>query len=176
MMKKPPRIKIPEAINAGEVIEVKTLATHIMETGNRKDPSGKIVPRDIIHTFTASFEGQEVFSATLGSGIAANPYIAFYMRVPGAGTLTLTWADDGGIDDSREAGAQRRLVTGIRRRQPARLAALRWRRDAGPQRLRSKPHAQAHGAQLRLDSSPARLELRPHVAPQSCARSARRDT
>ena len=96
MMKKPPRIKIPEAINAGEVIEVKTLATHIMETGNRKDRSGTIVPRDIIHTFTASFEGQEVFSATLGSGIAANPYIAFFMRVSGPGTLTLTWADDGG--------------------------------------------------------------------------------
>jgi len=96
MMKKPPRIKIPEAINAGELIEIKTLATHVMETGNRKDASGNIVPRDIIHTFTASFEGQEVFSATLGSGIAANPYIAFFMKVPGPGTLTLTWLDDGG--------------------------------------------------------------------------------
>ena len=96
MMRKPPRIKVHDAINAGEVIEIKTLATHIMETGNRKDPSGKIVPRDIIHTFTASFAGQEVLSATLGSGIAANPYIAFYMRVPGPGALTLTWADDGG--------------------------------------------------------------------------------
>ena len=97
MMKKPPRIKLPETINAGEVIEVKTLATHIMETGNRKDPqTGKLVPRDIIHSFTASFEGAEIFSATLGSGIAANPYIAFFMKVPGPGTLTLTWQDDGG--------------------------------------------------------------------------------
>ncbi len=97
MMKKPPRIKLPETINAGAVIEIKTLATHIMETGNRKDPqTGKLVPRDIIHTFTARFEGEEVFSATLGSGVSANPYIAFFMRVPGPGTLTLTWLDDGG--------------------------------------------------------------------------------
>ena len=95
-MKKPPRIKLPEVINTGAVIEIKTLATHVMETGNRKDPAGNIVPRDIIHTFTASFEGAEVFSATLGSGIAANPYIAFFMKVPGTGTLTLTWLDDSG--------------------------------------------------------------------------------
>ncbi len=96
MMKKPPRIKLPDKVNTGEIIEIKTLATHIMETGNRKDEAGNVIPRDIIHTFTASFEGEEVFSATLGSGIAANPYIAFYMRVPGPGTLTLTWLDDEG--------------------------------------------------------------------------------
>jgi len=95
-MKKPPRIKIPASVNTGEIIEVKTLATHIMETGNRKDASGHVIPRNIIHTFRATFEGQEVFSATLGSGIAANPYIAFFMRVPGPGTLTLTWLDDEG--------------------------------------------------------------------------------
>lgn len=96
MMKKPPRIKLPEKINTGEIVEIRTLATHIMETGNRKDATGTIIPRDIIHTFTASFEGAEVFSATLGSGIAANPYIAFFMRVSGPGTLTLTWLDDQG--------------------------------------------------------------------------------
>lgn len=96
MMKKPPRIKLPDTINTGEIIEIKTLATHIMETGNRKDAAGNVIPRDIIHTFTARFEDQEVFSATLGSGVAANPYIAFFMRVPGPGTLTLTWLDDEG--------------------------------------------------------------------------------
>jgi sulfur-oxidizing protein SoxZ len=97
-MQKPPRIKIPSPVKAGEIIEVKTLATHVMETGNRKDPAGKTIPRDIIHSFTATFEGQEVFSATLGSGIAANPYIAFFFKVPGPGTLELTWLDDQGIE------------------------------------------------------------------------------
>jgi sulfur-oxidizing protein SoxZ len=96
-MKKPPRIKLPDAIKPGDVIEIKTLATHIMETGNRKDPAGKGIPRDIIHSFTATFDGQEVFSAELGSGIAANPYIAFFMKVARPGVLTLTWAEDSGL-------------------------------------------------------------------------------
>ncbi|HEY7669119.1 MAG TPA: thiosulfate oxidation carrier complex protein SoxZ [Hyphomicrobium sp.] len=95
-MKKPPRIKIPDSMKAGEIVEIKTLATHIMETGNRKDAAGNTIPRDIIHTFTATFEGEPVFSAELGSGIAANPYIAFFLKVPGPGTLTLAWLDDAG--------------------------------------------------------------------------------
>ncbi len=95
-MKKAPRIKIPETAHVGEVIEIKTLATHIMETGNRKDAAGKKIPRDIIHTFTATFDGKPIFSADLGPGIAANPYIAFYLKVPGPGALELTWLDDFG--------------------------------------------------------------------------------
>lgn len=95
-MKKLPRIKLPETIKVGDVIEIKTLATHIMETGNRKDASGKTIPRDIIHTFNASFLGERVFSATLGSGIAANPYIAFYLKVPGPGVLEFEWIEDSG--------------------------------------------------------------------------------
>ena len=95
-MKKPPRIKIPEGVEPGEVIEIKTLATHVMETGNRRDAAGNKIPRDIIHTFTATFEGREVFSAAIGSGIAAYPYFAFFLKVPGPGTLEFTWIDDKG--------------------------------------------------------------------------------
>jgi sulfur-oxidizing protein SoxZ len=95
-MKKPPRIKIPESAKVGEVIEIRTLATHIMETGNRKDARGKTIARDIIHTFTAAFEGKPVFSADLGPGIAANPYIAFYLKIPGPGAIEMTWNDDSG--------------------------------------------------------------------------------
>jgi sulfur-oxidizing protein SoxZ len=95
-MKKPPRIKLPETIRAGELVEIKTLATHIMETGNRKDAAGNVIPRDIIHTFAATFEAEPVFTAELGSGVAANPYIAFYLKVPGPGRLELTWTEDSG--------------------------------------------------------------------------------
>lgn len=91
-----PRVRLPEHVKVGDVIEVKTLVTHVMETGNRKDGQGRLVPRNIIHTFTATFEGQRVFSAELGSGIAANPYIAFFMRVPGPGEFEFTWTDDQG--------------------------------------------------------------------------------
>lgn len=91
-----PRINLPKAIKAGDIIEVRTLINHVMETGNRKDAAGYVIPRQIIHTLTATFEGKDVFRAELNSGISANPFISFHMRVPGPGTLALTWVDDTG--------------------------------------------------------------------------------
>ena len=91
-----PRIKLPETAKAGEVIEIKTLITHVMETGNRHDKTGKPIPRNIINTVTASFNGAEVFKADLQPGISANPYLAFFMKVPGPGELELSWLDDAG--------------------------------------------------------------------------------
>ena len=92
-----PRIKLPEVAKTGDVVEIKALIQHVMETGNRRDPDGKQIPRSIIHTFRANFEGQTVFSANWGSGISANPYIAFYFKVPGPGSFEFTWIDDAGL-------------------------------------------------------------------------------
>ena len=92
-----PRIKLPDTAKIGDVIEVKTLVTHVMETGNRKDKDGKPIPRDILNTFVATFGGQEVFRAELGPGISANPFISFQMRVPGPGTFEFSWTDDNGV-------------------------------------------------------------------------------
>lgn len=91
-----PRIKIPETIKTGDLIEIKTLISHVMETGQRKDKDGNTVPRFIINRFTASFDGKDVFQADLQPGISANPYLAFFMRVSGPGEMTLTWTDDAG--------------------------------------------------------------------------------
>ena len=91
-----PRIKLPDVIRTGEIIEIRALTQHVMETGNRKDAQGAPIPRNIIHTFKVTFEGQTVFSAELGSGISANPYLAFHMRVAGPGELEFTWIDDQG--------------------------------------------------------------------------------
>ena len=91
-----PRIKLPDTIKAGDVIEVKTLVRHVMETGNRHDKNGNPIPRDIINTFVAKFDVKEVFRAEFGPGISANPYLAFQMRVPGPGTIEITWIDDHG--------------------------------------------------------------------------------
>ena len=91
-----PRIKVPDTAKIGDVIEIKTLISHVMETGQRKDADGKIVPRDIINSLAVSFAGKEVFRAALLPGTAANPYIAFWMRVPGPGELELVWTDDAG--------------------------------------------------------------------------------
>jgi sulfur-oxidizing protein SoxZ len=91
-----PRIKLPDSAKAGEVIEVKTLISHVMETGQRRDAGGQVIPRHIINTFAASFAGKEVFRAELQPGISANPYIAFFMKVPGPGEFEFAWIDDKG--------------------------------------------------------------------------------
>lgn len=91
-----PRVRLPEKIRAGETIEIKALVTHVMETGNRKDAEGRPIPRNIIHTFTASFEGELIFRADLGPGISANPFLSFTLKVPGPGELRVSWRDDDG--------------------------------------------------------------------------------
>lgn len=88
------RIKLPETIAKDDVIEVKALISHVMETGNRHNADGTPIPRNIIHTLKATFEGNLVFSADLGPGISANPYIAFPLKVTGPGTLEILWIDD----------------------------------------------------------------------------------
>ncbi len=95
-----PRIKIPDKIKAGDVIEVKTLISHVMETGNRKDKDGKAIARNIVNMFTATLDGKTVFKAELQSGISANPYIAFNVRVQANADLELTWVDDLGTRTS----------------------------------------------------------------------------
>jgi sulfur-oxidizing protein SoxZ len=91
-----PRIKLPESAKVDDVIEVKTLISHVMETGQRRDAEGKTIPRNIINAFSVTFAGAEVFSAELHPGVSANPYIAFFMKVPGPGEFEFTWVDDGG--------------------------------------------------------------------------------
>jgi sulfur-oxidizing protein SoxZ len=91
-----PRIRLPDTAKVGEIIEVKTLINHVMETGQRREKDGKLVPRLIIHTFTAKFAGKTVFIANLQPGTSSNPFIAFHMRVPGPGSFEFTWEDDAG--------------------------------------------------------------------------------
>ena len=91
-----PRVKLPDSAKAGEVIEIKTLISHVMETGQRKTPEGQPIPRNIINSFSAKFAGAEVFSAEIHPGVSANPYLSFHMRVPGPGEFEFTWIEDGG--------------------------------------------------------------------------------
>lgn len=92
-----PRIVLPTNAKIGEVIEVKTVVNHVMETGNRKDVDGKPVPRNIISALSATFGGTEVFRAEFGPGISANPFVTFPMRVTGPGVIEVTWRDDLGV-------------------------------------------------------------------------------
>ena len=90
------RVKLPETARAGEIVTVRTLIRHRMESGHRRDASGELVARDIVNRFEATFEGETVFSVDLGTGIAANPYLEFTARIDAPGTFRFTWTDDAG--------------------------------------------------------------------------------
>lgn len=89
-------INVPETASRGEIIEIKAMTAHPMETGYRVGPNGTKIPRDIIHRFVCTYAGEEVFSAELFPAIAANPFIAFSTVATTSGTLVFTWTDDAG--------------------------------------------------------------------------------
>lgn len=95
-MAKKPRVKLPKKAKAGDIVQVKTLASHNMETGNRKDKKGNKIPRMILNKFTCIFGGKEVFSADMHPSVSANPYIAFFVTATESGTYEFTWTDDNG--------------------------------------------------------------------------------
>jgi sulfur-oxidizing protein SoxZ len=101
-MAEKPRLKLPKEAKKGDVIEIKTLMPHIMESGQRKDKDGKPIPRKIINKFTAEFNGKPVFSADLEPAIAANPYLEFFAKVEESGTFKFTWTDDDGTVTTAE--------------------------------------------------------------------------
>jgi sulfur-oxidizing protein SoxZ len=91
-----PRVKVPKSASAGEVVTIKTLISHPMESGQRKDSDGKAIPRQIINKFTCEFNGQTVFSCDIEPAVSANPYLEFTVKVSEAGTFKFTWVDDDG--------------------------------------------------------------------------------
>ncbi len=97
-----PRVKVPKTASAGEVITIKTLITHKMESGVRRDKDGNVIPRMIINRFAAEFNGQPVFEADMHGAISANPYMEFSARVEESGTFRFTWVDDEGTVFSTE--------------------------------------------------------------------------
>jgi sulfur-oxidizing protein SoxZ len=92
-----PRIRLDKKeVRKGEIVEVKTLVSHIMETGLRKDASGKLIPRMIINTFTCELNGKFVFGCYPESAVSANPYFEFKFKPEESGTLKFSWIDDEG--------------------------------------------------------------------------------
>jgi len=89
-------INLPARAKRGEVIEIKTLIAHPMETGYRLGPTGAAIPRDIINRFTCAYNGDEVFRADLFPAIAANPFIAFFTQATESGEFAFSWTDDHG--------------------------------------------------------------------------------
>ena len=91
-----PRVKVPRSAAAGEAITIKSLISHTMESGQRKDGDGNRIPRSIINRFVVDFNGQNVIDVKLEPAISTNPYFEFEALVPEAGEFKFTWYDDDG--------------------------------------------------------------------------------
>lgn len=96
-------VNVPKTAKRGEVIEIRAMIQHVMETGYREGPNGVTIPRNIIHRFVCKYSGEEIFSAELFPAIAANPYLAFSAVATESGTLTFEWIDDKGEMQSTSA-------------------------------------------------------------------------
>ncbi len=103
-----PRVRAPSKAKAGEIVEIKSLISHEMESGQRRDSSGKVVPRKIINKFTASFNGKTFFEADWQPAISANPYQAFFFKATESGEFKFAWKDD----DGKEYTSTSKLAVG----------------------------------------------------------------
>ena len=96
-------INVPPKAKRGQVIEIKTLISHVMETGYRHDNMGKPIPRDIITQLICSYNGEEIFRADLYPAIAANPFVTFYTVATESGTIAFEWTGDNGFHETASA-------------------------------------------------------------------------
>ena len=96
-------VTVPPTAKRGEIIEIKTLVSHTMETGYRRTERGTSIPRDIVRLFVCSYNGVEIFSAELHPAISANPYIAFSTVATESGTIAFHWKGDNGFAVSSSA-------------------------------------------------------------------------
>ncbi|NBC19847.1 MAG: thiosulfate oxidation carrier complex protein SoxZ [Alphaproteobacteria bacterium] len=97
------RLSVPDTAAKGEVIEIKALIRHPMESGFRRDSRGETIPRDIITRFECEYDGQTVFAADFHPSVSANPFLTFYTTATVSGTLTFRWTDQTGRTWSESA-------------------------------------------------------------------------
>ncbi|MCC6194652.1 MAG: thiosulfate oxidation carrier complex protein SoxZ [Burkholderiales bacterium] len=97
------RISVPSKVVRGEPFEVRLSIRHPMETGYRTDDVGRSIPRNVIRTLTCRYNGEVAFRAQLSSGIAANPYLRWFVTARDSGELVFEWVDDAGVRGSGRA-------------------------------------------------------------------------
>jgi sulfur-oxidizing protein SoxZ len=96
-------INVPAKAKSGEIIEIKTLIAHPMETGFRVGLNGALIARDIITTFVCRYNGEEIFRADFSPAIAANPFLTFFTVAGATGTIELQWTGDNGFSATESA-------------------------------------------------------------------------
>ena len=96
-------INVPARAKRGDIIEIKTLMSHIMETGYRRTAAGDLVPRNIVTSFTCRYNGKEIFRADLFPAIAANPFLSFFTVAQDSGKFEFEWIGDNGFSETASA-------------------------------------------------------------------------
>ena len=96
-------INVPATAKRGEIIEIKTLMSHIMETGYRHTAEGTVIPRDIITSFSCRYNGNEIFRADLFPASSANPFITFFTVATESGKFEFEWIGDKGFTATASA-------------------------------------------------------------------------
>ena len=96
-------INLPKTAKRGQVIEIKTLISHVMETGYRHSTEGQAIPRDIITSFVCTYNGETIFEAALHQAIAANPFVTFHTVATESGTIEFRWTGDNGYSANEQA-------------------------------------------------------------------------
>jgi thiosulfate oxidation carrier complex protein SoxZ len=90
------RVMVPRTAHLGDIVAIRTLISHPMETGLRLNAFNTWIPLRIIEEFECRFEGKMVFRARPYPAIATNPYFAFHDRVRGSGVYEFRWFDTDG--------------------------------------------------------------------------------
>ncbi len=90
-------VNAPKTAKKGEVVEIRALIAHVMETGFRPGTNGRIIPRNIIEDFTATWNGREIFRMKMSPAIAANPFVSFFTVASESGTIGFRWSGDEGF-------------------------------------------------------------------------------
>ncbi len=100
-MTEPMRIR---AIAQGDVVDVRILMSHEMETGQRRDSSGNLVPAHFIQNVTVTHAGKTVLSAEWGPAVSKNPYLQFKFKGGKKGDeIVVTWVDNKGVTRTDKA-------------------------------------------------------------------------
>ena len=99
-MADPMRVRAQET---GGIVDVKVLMKHDMETGQRKDSSGKTIPAHHITTITATCKGKQVFQGEFGPAVSKDPFLNFKYKGAKGDKVVVSWVDNRGAKRTDEA-------------------------------------------------------------------------
>lgn len=88
--------RVPAKAKKGDIIEIKAQVTHDMESGQRKDAAGKVIPRRIINKFVCTWNAEVIVSSDWNTAMSANPFVSFFAVATESGQIKLAFHDDSG--------------------------------------------------------------------------------